>query len=101
MNRDAILASLRSKSAAARQLSQELDALAAAIGDAQSTDGASGRSQAGAAPRNSESFVGFRLQSRYPGDCAVCGTRYRPGDLLLYNKQLKKSACLGCGEERG
>lgn len=100
MNRDSFIASLRSKSAAARQLAQEIDALVAAMGN-QSTDNASGSSQGGNASRSREPFVGFRLKSRYPGNCTVCGARYLPGDDVLYAKAIKKTACLGCGEERG
>lgn len=39
-----------------------------------------------------------RLLSKFRGNCAVCGSPYDIGDPVLYNKERKRSACLGCGQ---
>jgi hypothetical protein len=44
-------------------------------------------------------FCGFRLRSKFRGTCVVCGAAYQVGSPVLYNRDKKKSACVGCGEE--
>ncbi|MDX2054072.1 MAG: transcriptional coactivator p15/PC4 family protein [Polyangiaceae bacterium] len=43
-------------------------------------------------------FVGIPMESKYAGKCVVCGNGYQVGDSIVYHRELKKSAHLGCGK---
>jgi hypothetical protein len=103
MNRDTIISALL------RRLATECAAAADAI-ESTAREGAGntsnrgehqGRDREPGDDRQRESFVGFRLRSKFEGKCCVCGNRYNVGDQVLYSKERKRSACLGCGREDG
>ena len=103
MNRDTIMCALL------RRLSKEFDAAADAIesgaregaGNTSNRAEPQGRDREPGEDRQREPFVGFRLRSKFEGKCCVCGNRYNVGDQVLYSKERKRSACLGCGREEG
>lgn len=43
-------------------------------------------------------FVGIPLESKYAGRCVVCGNGYDVGAAIVYARELKKAAHLGCGQ---
>lgn len=43
-------------------------------------------------------FVGIPMESKYAGKCVVCGNAYGVGAAIVYHRELKKAAHLGCGQ---
>jgi hypothetical protein len=43
-------------------------------------------------------FIGLPMESKYAGRCSVCGNGYAIGAPIVYARDLRKAAHLGCGQ---
>lgn len=49
-------------------------------------------------PEAPRPFIGIPMESKYAGRCVVCGNGYDAGAAIVYARELKKAAHLGCGQ---